>query len=76
MAREIKGFNYQSYKNEDLKRQMKQLADLGYAALPAEKFKEINEAVISMSTNYAKARICDYRNRTKCDLQLEPGIFV
>lgn len=27
-----------------------------------------------MESNYAKVRVCDYRNRSRCDLQLEPEI--
>lgn len=28
-----------------------------------------------MQSNYAKVRVCSFTNRTKCDLQLEPGNF-
>lgn len=66
-------FDYKSYKDEDLKRQFKLLSKLGYSALPADKFKQLNEAINAMQGNYAKVHICSYKNRTKCDLQLEPG---
>lgn len=72
-AKEISQFDYKSYKDEDLKRQFKLLSKLGYSALPADKFKELNNAINAMQANYAKIRICSYKDRTKCDLQLEPG---
>lgn len=73
-AKEISQFDYKAYKDEDLKRQFKLLSKLGYAALPADKFKELNDALNAMQANYAKIHICSYEDRTKCDLQLEPGI--
>lgn len=69
-------FDYKSYKDEDLKRQFKKLSKLGYSALPADKFLELTGATNAMQANYAKIRICSYQNKTKCDLQLEPGIFI
>lgn len=44
------------------------------AALAADKFKQINDALNAMQSNYAKVHYCSFKNRTKCDLQLEPGI--
>lgn len=72
-TKEVLSYNYQQYKNEDLKRQFKKLVKLGYAALSSEKFNEITEAVTTMESNYAKVRICSYKEKTKCNLQLEPG---
>lgn len=72
-AMELLSYNFNVYKNEDLKRQFKKLSKLGYAALPIEKFKELSAAITAMQSNYAKVRICSYKNKTKCDLQLEPG---
>lgn len=75
-AIEIRSYNFNVYKNEDLKRQFKKLSKLGYAALPIEKFKNLSNAITLMESNYAKVRICSYKNRTKCDLQLEPGNYI
>lgn len=72
-ANEILAFNFKAYKDEDLKRQFKELSKLGYAALPVDKFKQLSGAINSMESNYAKVHICSFKNRTKCDLQLEPG---
>lgn len=71
---ELRSFNYQSYKNEDLKRRFRLLTKAGDAVLPDEKFRELVAAVSAMESNYARVRVCDYRERTRCDLQLEPEI--
>lgn len=68
------GFDFKSYKDEDLKRQFRELSKLRYNALPAEKFKSLKDAINAMESNYAKVHICSFENRTNCDLQLEPGI--
>lgn len=75
-AKEILAFRFKTYKDEDLKRQLTKLNKLGYAILSSQKFKQINDALNSMQSNYAKVRICSYKNQTKCDLQLEPGILL
>lgn len=72
-AKEILSFDFKSYKDENLKRQFKKLSKLGYNALPADKFKTLSRAVNAMESNYAKVKICSYKEPTKCDLQLEPG---
>lgn len=73
-AKNILQFDYKSYKDEDLKRQFHKLSKLGYAALPPDKFKELNDALNAMQSNYAKVHICSYKDRTKCNLQLEPEL--
>lgn len=72
--KELRTYNYRSYQDEDLQRQFKQLSKLGYAALPDEKLRELLAAVSAMESNYAKVRVCDFSDKTKCDLQLEPEI--
>lgn len=73
VAKNISQIDYNSYKDEDLKRKLRKLSKLDYSALPADKLAELNEAVGAMKANYAKVRVCSYENRTECDLQLEPG---
>lgn len=60
--------------NATLKRRIKKLAKLGYAALPADQFKELLGAIASMESNYAKAKFCAYGDTTKCDLSLDPEL--
>ncbi|TDG40372.1 hypothetical protein AWZ03_013202 [Drosophila navojoa] len=71
---DIQKFNWRSYQNEDIKRQFKSLSKLGYAALPEADYAEFLEAVSSMESNFAKVKVCDYKDNTKCDLSLEPEI--
>lgn len=75
-AKEILSYNFAVYKNEDLKRKFKKLSKLDYAALSAEKFEEITRAITAMESNYAKVRICSYKDKSNCKFQLEPGEFM
>lgn len=50
------------------------MSSLGDEALPEEKYRELLDAVSAMESNYAKVRVCDYNDRSKCDLQLEPEL--
>lgn len=72
--KEVRTYSFQHYKNADLKRQFKKASELGYAALSSEKYLELLNAITAMESNFAKVRICSFKNQTKCDLQLEPEI--
>lgn len=72
-AKETLNFNFRAYQDEDLKRQFDKLTKLGYAALPDDKYMELQNAITAMETNYAKIKICSFADRTNCTLQLEPG---
>lgn len=72
-TKELQGYNYKTYQDDDLKRQFKKLTELGYAALPEDKYKELNKATSNMQSNYAKIKICSFHDKKKCDLSLEPG---
>ncbi|XP_058122546.1 angiotensin-converting enzyme-like [Anopheles ziemanni] len=67
-------YDYESFQDEDLKRRVKRLVGLVYSALPVDKFAEILNAVNNMKENYAKIKVCDYHDRNKCDLALEPEL--
>lgn len=73
-AKEIREFNFNDFEDEDLKRQFKKLSALDYFALSEEKYKELLNVVDGMQSNYAKVKVCDYVDKTKCDLSLEPEI--
>lgn len=47
---------------------------LGYAALPEEDYKKFLEVTSFMSSHYAKTKVCDYKDPSKCDLALEPHL--
>lgn len=74
VAEELHQFDYRTFRNEDLKRRFKYLSKLGYAALPEDKFKELFRAVSSMESNYAKVKICSYRDKINCHMALDPEI--
>lgn len=46
---------------------------LGTSALPEDLNERLITAISNMQTTYAKATICDYKDRSKCDLHVEPG---
>lgn len=73
-AKKIRAFNYEAFTDEDLKRQFKKLSALDYFALTEVKYKELLDVVNAMESNYAKVKLCSYKDNTKCDLSLEPEI--
>lgn len=72
---QLRKYQYESFKDADLKRMLKKFTNLGASALPEEDFKELLEVVANMESNYAKVKLCDYHDRTKCNLSLEPEIM-
>uniref|UniRef100_A0A6E8W0T4 Angiotensin-converting enzyme n=1 Tax=Anopheles coluzzii TaxID=1518534 RepID=A0A6E8W0T4_ANOCL len=74
VAEELQQFKTDQLTNATLKRRIKKLAKLGYAALPANQFKELLGAIASMESNYAKAKFCAHGDATKCDLSLDPEL--
>lgn len=74
VANKVNKYDWKNFKDEDLKRQMSKLAKRGYAALPEDKYKELLSVLSKMESNFAKVKVCDYKNKTKCDLSLEPDL--
>ncbi|XP_052864217.1 angiotensin-converting enzyme-like [Anopheles cruzii] len=74
VAERLAKYDYNSFHDEDLKRRIERLVGLGYSALPEDRFGKIMDAINNMKENYAKVKICDYHDRTKCDLELEPEL--
>lgn len=66
-------FNWQSFRDYDLHRQFEKYSKLDAAALPPEKFRKLNKVISDMQAIYATTKVCDYRDKTKCNLELEPG---
>lgn len=46
---------------------------MGTAALPEEKYTRLDKIISDMQTIYSTAKICDFKDKDKCDLALEPG---
>ncbi|XP_063230814.1 angiotensin-converting enzyme-like [Bacillus rossius redtenbacheri] len=67
-------YHWQSFRDADLRRQFKKYAVLGTAALSEEKHDKLEKLISEMESIYSKAKICDYKNSSKCDLSLEPEL--
>lgn len=73
-SQELQKLAWRSYKSEDLKRQIESLSKLGYAALSELDYADLLDTLSSMESNFAKVRICDIKDKTKCDLSLDPDL--
>lgn len=71
---DAKNLRYEEYKDADLARKIKKLAKLGYTALSEEHYMEITELISDLQAHYAKVKVCDFKDREKCDLALEPDL--
>ncbi|XP_041970579.1 angiotensin-converting enzyme-like [Aricia agestis] len=72
--KETMTYLWHEFEDEDLKRQFKKYSILGSAALPEDLNQRLINAINRMQSTYAKATICDYKNRDKCDLHVEPEV--
>nr|CAD7196975.1 unnamed protein product [Timema douglasi] len=68
-------FRWQSFRDDDLRRQFKKYSVLGTAALSEKKHEKLEKLVSEMQSIYSKAKICDYKTPNKCDLNLEPELI-
>lgn len=64
---------WHEFEDDDLKRMFTKYSILGTSALPEDLNQRLIHAISKMKSTYAKATICDYKNKTKCDLHVEPG---
>ena len=48
---------------------------MGDSILPIDKFKQLQDSLSNMQTNYAKVKICSFEDNTKCDLSIEPHLL-
>ncbi|XP_071562887.1 angiotensin-converting enzyme-like [Temnothorax nylanderi] len=74
IAQEVNAFPWRELDDESIKRQFKKLGILGTAALPEDSYKEFEMTISKMENIYSTAKICDYKDKNKCDLALEPEI--
>lgn len=71
---QVKQFNWRAFSDYNIKRQFMLYSILGSSALPENEYKYLKKNISDMEAIYAKGKICDYQNKTKCDLALEPEI--
>jgi peptidyl-dipeptidase A len=69
----VKEFNYKAFKNETLKRLIKNLANIGDAILVPEDFRALQNHIAEMQSRYAKAKVPSYNNKNQL-FSLEPEI--
>ncbi|XP_071528879.1 angiotensin-converting enzyme-like [Panulirus ornatus] len=60
--------------SDSLKRQFEFLSIQGISALSDDELKELTDVQSQMLDIHSKAKVCDFRNRTKCDLSLKPDL--
>ncbi|XP_044757835.1 angiotensin-converting enzyme-like [Coccinella septempunctata] len=67
-------FNWRNFTDPDLKRQFLLNSILGLDALTEEEIDRAGRISAEMEKAYSTATICDFKERTKCDLALIPDI--
>ncbi|KAK9502105.1 hypothetical protein O3M35_012698 [Rhynocoris fuscipes] len=67
-------YPWQTFADPDLKRSFKHYSLLGIEALPEDKYNKFNKIIAEMEGGYSKVKLCDFHNKEKCDLSLEPEI--
>ncbi|XP_059056714.1 angiotensin-converting enzyme-like [Achroia grisella] len=72
--KETMSYLWHEYEDPDLKRMFKKYSELGTSALPEDLNQRLLTAISNMQSIYAKATICDYKDRNKCDLHVEPDV--
>ncbi|GBP18260.1 Angiotensin-converting enzyme [Eumeta japonica] len=70
--KETMSYLWHEFEDEDLKRMFQKYTILGTSALPEDLNQRLIQAISNMQSTYAKATICDYKDRNKCDLHVEP----
>ncbi|XP_069674792.1 angiotensin-converting enzyme-like [Periplaneta americana] len=67
-------YPWRTFKDPDIRRQFKIHSFLGPAVLDKEKLEKLNLLASSMISIYSTAKICDYKDRNKCNLSLQPEL--
>jgi peptidyl-dipeptidase A len=58
-ALEAKGFDYQNFVDSLLKREFSKIVDIGYAILPPDKYRRLNQLSGDMQMIYSTAKVCN-----------------
>ncbi|KAF5284087.1 hypothetical protein FQA39_LY17136 [Lamprigera yunnana] len=66
----FKVLNESSYKNEQIRRQVRSLKNLGNAALDSDKYKEYVETTSKMTNIYSTGKVCPF-DKQDCHLETE-----
>ncbi|KAL3276706.1 hypothetical protein HHI36_012076 [Cryptolaemus montrouzieri] len=71
---EVMKYNWKAFSDPTLKRQFMLYSLLGDAALSKDEIVSLHRIIGDMSKIYSTAKICDYSDKTQCNLSLEPDI--
>lgn len=72
-ASRIHRINASKVTDYGLRKQLRQLRSFSFDLMSKEDEIEYSTVLNNMKMNYMNARFCDYRNETKCNLEMEPG---
>ncbi|CAF4813116.1 unnamed protein product [Pieris macdunnoughi] len=72
--KETMTYAWHEFYDDDLKRMFKKYSVLGTSALPEDLNQRLIQSISNMKSTYAKATICDFKDQSKCDLTIEPGV--
>uniref|UniRef100_A0A1E1WWB8 Angiotensin-converting enzyme n=1 Tax=Tityus obscurus TaxID=1221240 RepID=A0A1E1WWB8_TITOB len=67
-------FQWKKFFDPQLRRQFYHLSFLGDSALPSDKIRKKTSLEADMTNIYSTTTICDFKNKKKCNLSLEPDL--
>ncbi|ODM99777.1 Angiotensin-converting enzyme [Orchesella cincta] len=67
--------NWEDFKDDELKRMFANFAIQGPGNMSTEHISKMTEILNKMETAYSTVTICDYHDKTKCNLRLDRGIY-
>ena len=73
LGKEAKKFNASKLQNQDLRRKLRKISNIGTSALPKEKLEEYNNITTKMARIHSTAKVPAYGDKSK-KLSLDPGI--
>lgn len=74
IATKVKKYKRLTLVDEDLKRQLSLIPEVGYEVLPAEDLELLYAVTANMSEIYRHSKLCSFEDREKCDLMLVPDV--
>ena len=73
LGKEAKQYHASKLQNQNLRRKLNMISNIGASALPQEKLEEYNKITTKMAKIYSTAKVPSYENKSK-KLSLDPGI--
>ncbi|CAG7817929.1 unnamed protein product, partial [Allacma fusca] len=65
-------FNWTGFHDPSVRRQFHLLSVMGISILPEVQLRKYQTAKQALVSTYSTAKVCDWKNKTKCNLSLEP----